>query len=259
MRVALFLLAFLVAGCHESASEKAEKTALMNVRAAASIDFTQQGDINTLSKAIENCLQSHRDGCDVVREKTKTVADAIATCANHDSSLCYVISKIQALRQFNGGTARHLPNHPFFWSLGNELLDAQASSFDFRSEMWDSWLDRSRIFLWLTLAGILTTAALWFLFYLFFEDIARKEAQETCRRASEAQNKELEARRIQEAAREAAEAQARAKSVQREQNAAREAAAAQEQVRKNAEEEERRLDAEVEAALESAFKKKPKR
>jgi hypothetical protein len=266
MRIALILFALLAAGCNESASEKAEKAAMTTIRSTAEIDFTQRGDINLLSSAIELCLQSSRDGCTAVALKTKIVADAVASCANNHSQLCQTISTMQALRHFDGGVARHLPDHPFYWSLDNQLLDAQEETFNFRNEMWHDWLDRWRVFLWQMLALILTIAILWFMFWLHFETEAARKTKEAKTRAAEAQAKTEEARRIQEAARRAqeatradAEAQATAKAARRAKKAAELVAEAQARIEIEAKEEAKRVKDETAAAIAAAFGKKPNR
>lgn len=257
--VLLFLVVALLAGCSETESEKAAKAA---IRAASQADFSQGVDVVALSESLALCRQSYRDGCGAVEAKAQAVADAVASCSGNDSALCRAVLNTASFRQFKGGAAAPLPAHPFYLNIGNELLDAQASAFGYRGEMWSDWLARWRGWLLAALAGIVSLVAGWF-WINWREAEAEEQAQaEATRKAQEARQKAAQeftkaeaARKAQEAAREASEAQERAEATRRAEIAAQEAAEA----KAKAEAEARAVKEATAAALAAAFKKpKPK-
>ncbi len=264
MRAVLLFLALVLAlaGCGESESEKAAKEA---IRAASQADFSQGVDAAGLAKSLRLCASIQSRDCIEVEAKAQAVADAVASCSGNDSALCRAVSNTASLRQFKGGAAAVLPDHPFYWSLGNELLDAQASTFGFRGEMWGRWHATWRGWLLAALAGVVSLVAGW----LWIDwrqaeaderaqaDAARK-AQEARQRAAQEHAKAEATRKAKEAAREAAEAQARAEATRRAEIAAKAAAEAKAKAEAKAQEEAQQVKDATAAALAAAFGK-PKR
>ena len=258
----MFLVVLALAGCGESEGEKAARE---RIRAAAHADFSQGVDVAGLAESLALCRQSYRDGCGTVEGKAQAVADAVASCVGNDSTLCRAVSNTDSLRQFQGGRAAPLPEHPFYWSLGNELLDAQASAFGYRGEMWDAWLDRWRGWLLAGLAGIVSLVA--GLAWINWREAeaeeraqaeATRKAQEARQRAAQEHAKAETTRKAQEAAREAQEAKARAEAEREAENAARAAAEARAKAEAEAQAEAQQVKDATAAALAAAFKK-PKR
>ena len=263
MRAALLLLVVLMlAGCGESEGEKAAKAA---IKAASRADFSEGVDVAGLSESLALCRQSYRDGCGAVEAKAQAIADATASCAGNDSRLCRAIANTKGLHQFTGGRAAPIPAHPFYWNLGNELLDAQASTFGYRREIFDGWLERWRVVLLAALGGVLAAIGSW-LWWSWREDEAEEQAQEeAAKRAQEARQRAAQehakaeaARRAQDAARKAADDRARTEAQQAAENAAKAAAEAQKRAEAEAQAEAKQVKEATAAALAAAFAK-PKR
>ena len=189
------------------------------------------------------------------------MADALASCAGNDSRLCRALSNTKSLHQFKGGAATPLPAHPFYWSIGNELLDAQASTFSYRGEMWDGWLDRWRVVRLAVLGALIATVCGW-LWWSWREAEAEEKAQaDADRKAQEARQRAAHEYAKAEATRRAQDTQAKAIAQRAEENAAKTAQAAQD-ARASAEEaaqaEVQQVKEATAAALKAAFSK-PKR
>jgi len=261
--------------------EVISKTERNIIRIFAASQWSDGINPEEMAEALTLC-EKHRSSletdCQHLAQRAKTIADAAASCDQNATELCRSLLATPRLDLLGKGEARHLPEHPFYKKIGNELLDAYAPKLGYRSEVFGTWLARwSPAFL---------GALLLVLLYLGRRlQVLRKEAE-----AEAAYERECEAHqqmRAQEAERRAAEAAAeaaaRAKAQKEAQRAAeqakreaREAAeqaaeeaereAAAEAARRAEEEAEReahekaideKLKADLAAAMAGAFQKKP--
>lgn len=259
--VLLSLVALALIGCGPSESEKAAQAAREHISAAARADWSGGIDAAKLAESLRLCAEVQSLDCIKVKARVQAAADAITSCSGNDSALCQAVSNTKSLHQFKGGAATPLPAHPFYWSIGNELLDAQASTFSYRGEMWDGWLDRWRVVLLSVLGALIATVCGW-LWWSWREAEAEEKAQaDADRKAQEARQRAAHEYAKAEATRRAQDAQAKAVAQRAEENAAKTAQAAQD-ARASAEEaaqaEVQQVKEATAAALKAAFSK-PKR
>lgn len=265
----------------EDADRVISKTERNIIRIAAASQWSDGFNPEQMEKALTLC-EKHRSGlekdCQHLAQMAKTIADAAASCQQNTTELCRSLLATPRLDLLGKGETRHLPEHPFYKKIGNELLDAHAQKLGYRSEVFGRWAARwSPAFL---------GALLLVLLYLGRRlQVRRKksEAEAAYERDYERERQAREQLRVQEAARRAAEAAERAKAQKEAQMAAeqaeREAREAAEQAAEEAEREaaasaarraeeeaareahekaiDEKLKADLAAAMAGAFQKKP--
>jgi len=85
--------------------------------------------------------------CEPLRKRIKSVADGFAAC-DQPSKLCAELAKVLAsdfdfVKPFRDGKKNiSLPDHPFYISLNNELLDTWGKAYGYRTEMLSDWWAR---------------------------------------------------------------------------------------------------------------------
>jgi hypothetical protein len=139
-----------------------------------------------------------------------------------------------------------LPDNPCYFSLPTKLLEENASGNGYRSEMWDTWIQKYQSLLYKIIFGTMAVLILW-LFYKFCrsEIAERKKAERTkIYRAQEVAEKKIrDDKIIQREAEIAAKQKADAEKIAK-QNRLRESEQAERELRQT---EERQKVAEAEA------------
>ncbi|SDH70902.1 hypothetical protein [Propionivibrio dicarboxylicus] len=238
------------------------------IHVTAHSDWEKSFNAEDLAQTLKLCGSSQSSDCTKVKDRAQAVADAVASCVGNDSTLCQTVTNTEQLRQFKGGRAMPLPNHPFYWRIGNELLDTVGPLLNYRDEMWSEWCYRWRD-TWrflatavLAVSSVLIIVVVRRRWQLQRQDTADKRALEEAERQAKAVRKRAEqerakaeaTRREQEAASEAAEAAARVEATRKAQDAARAATEAAARIEAEARAEAQQVKEATAAALAAAFK-----
>lgn len=161
MRILIYFICILFIGC--TYDDPATLNAKRILQVVTSADWSKEVNLDDLAYAIGICHERPIEMCDQVKRDAQAIADARVSCQNNGSSLCQQILrastiKANAFAVFPPGKAMLLPDHPYYWRIGNKLLDARDKSFGFRREMWGRWYFRNRHAVNLVLAVFIFTA-----------------------------------------------------------------------------------------------------
>lgn len=167
----IFLL--IMSSCTSDEQKSSEKF----IKETIEIDWSSGIPLDDLHNAQSIC-QVHSDYklCNEIDDQVTDVAVSLKSCSlDQRSRLCQalvlVISKHPIYKSLPTSDAVVLPQTPFYWSLPTKALDAQASSFGYRSESIIWWWGKWRIVIWLL------TILLLFAFGLYRYWIFRQKIQ----------------------------------------------------------------------------------
>lgn len=256
----LLWCALVLVGCGESAAEKqARQAEEQETRRQVALAMpTDRMSLYLINQAENRCKTHPVHECNDIATLRQDIADAVASCAGNTSHLCQLMAypvqhQPEDFAQLPQGIGNPLPSSPFYWGLGNPVLDRYATQTGYRAEVSKQWLQANRQPLWAVLAALLTLLLVYAGKLLHTAHQAHKREALKCQQQAEEQaDKEALARKQAEeqaAAQQAeqAEAQRLAHERQRREQAQWEAdqiAAAE------AKAEQKRLEAEEQAEMD---------
>lgn len=94
-------------------------------------------DLAAVNHANDLCSTHQASGCAELSQLRQDIADAMATCKQDTSELCKIILGLE-LEQYTEagrlpvGIGVKLPKTPFYWGLGNPVLDSYAGIAKYR-------------------------------------------------------------------------------------------------------------------------------
>lgn len=193
----LMVLMVLLFGCtQDDSSTTAAKRA---VQTAVGADWKQGIDIVNLADAFQKCQLKPFTECVEVERRGQSVTSALASCQNNDARLCNAVRNsakkyADDFAKLPQGATIALPKTPFYWHIGNDLLDVQAENFDFRHERWLIWWNSNHYMLML-IFGTIIGAMAWES-YLYLQKRLAIAAEEKVWLETETQLQEARANRL---------------------------------------------------------------
>lgn len=269
----LLTLLLSLSGCDDDA-ENARKTAASQAEKVTQISWDEGLPENQLASAAKSC-HSTGASCTNLMEQLQEIKNGISSCTD-GSRLCraiakYVTSESPLLPQLPHQTAIvAMPTHPFYYNIGNDLLDSQSSRFGYRTEIWWSWWLQWKLIVIAAMATLALFGCVWRCTVQILtkvkvkaESVAKAARQTDLMNAKEEENRQAaKAETELEVKRQAAHAAAKRLKAQHEAEAetqAQEKAMQQAiavEARAEAEAQREIIKAETAAALAAAFKKR---
>ena len=249
----LLWCALVLVGCGESAAEKqARQAEEQETRRQVALAMpTDRMSLYLINQAENRCKTHPVHECSDIATLRQDIADAVASCSGNTSHLCQLMvypvqHQPEDFAQLPQGIGNPLPSSPFYWGLGNPVLDRYATQTGYRAEVSKQWLQANRQPLWAVLAALLTLLLVYAGKLLHTADQTHKrEALKRQQQAAEQADQEALARK--QAEEQAAAQQAEQAEAQRREQAQWEAdqiAAAE------AKAEQKRLEAEEQAEMD---------
>ena len=159
----LLLCALVLVGCSESAAEKqARQAEEQETRHQIALAIPTDGiSLYLINQAETRCKTYPVHECSDITTLRQDIADAVASCAGNTSRLCQLMTfpiqhQPKDFAQLPQGIGKPLPSSPFYWGLGNPILDRYTSQTGYRAEVSQQWLQANRQPLLAALATLLT-------------------------------------------------------------------------------------------------------
>lgn len=179
LRLILIACLLLLGGCNTKDSNKAalqsqvEREADILARSNWGADY----DFEALVQGVGQCLQ-YEVPCGKLAKRVGILANGFASC-DGTSRLCAELKakldSAEHMALFRNGLAEVvMPAHPFYFSLGNELLDTYQGRYGYRAEMFELWFQEWK-FVLLFLAWV--TSICLFIYVVIYQQNRRFDAR----------------------------------------------------------------------------------
>lgn len=263
----LTLCVLVLVGCGESATEKQARLAEEQEtrRQVELATPTDRMSLYLINQAETRCQEYPVPECGRITTIRQDIADAVVSCQGNTSRLCQLMAyptqhQPEEVAQLPTGNRVILPSSPFYWGLGNPILDRYASQTGYRAEVGREWLQAHRLALQVVAAALaaLLLGGIGKSVHTYYQH-KRQEARQRQQQAEEQAKREELARKLA-AEQEAADLLAQRLAYERqqheqakwqsEQRAAAEAKAEQERLQA----EEQAENDKLEAILNNAFR-----
>lgn len=262
--ITLLLFALVLAGCGESAAEKQARLAEeQETRRQVELAIpTDRMSLYLINQAETRCQEYPVPKCGRITTIRQDIADAVASCLGNTSRLCQLMAypaqhQPEDVAQLPTGNRVMLPSSPFYWSLGNPILDRYASQTGYRAEVGREWLQAHHLALQVVAAALaaLLLGGIGKTVHAYYQH-KKQEALQRQQQAEEQAKREELARKLaveQEATRQAAalEAQRMAERQRQQEQARKEAEQRAEAKAREEAAEQERFEAEERAELEA--------
>lgn len=158
LRLILISCLLLLGGCDTKDSNKAalQSQVAREADMLARSDWGADYDFEALVRGVGQCLQ-YEMPCRKLAERIGILANGFASC-DGSSRLCVELkaklASTEHMALFRNGLAEvEMPAHPFYFSLGNELLNTYQGRYGYRAEMFELWLQEWK-FVLMFLGGV---------------------------------------------------------------------------------------------------------